>query len=105
MLHHWKEAKMFRTWTILTTAALSLAPFALAQESAASRGVNVPANDPDMQRAIQFQRAKDRADLRQAQKERKHPSVSYDSADRRTPEPNALKDFGERQWRKDKKLQ
>jgi hypothetical protein len=104
MLQHWKEAKMSRTWTILTTAALSLAPFALAQDTAASRGVNVPVNDPDMQRAIRFQRDKDRADLLQAQKERRHPSVSYDSADRRAPEPNAVKDSGEHQWQKIKKL-
>lgn len=95
---------MSRTWTILSTAALSLAPFAFAQDAATSRATSVPANDPDMQHAIQFQRAKDRADSRQAQKERRHPSVSYDSADRRTPEPNALKDPGERQWKKDKKI-
>jgi hypothetical protein len=96
---------MSRTWTILTTAALSLAPLALAQNSVALRGVNVPDNDLDMQRAIRFQRAKDRTDLRQAQKERRHPTVSYNgSADRRAPEPNAVKDLGERQWQKDKRM-
>lgn len=95
---------MSRTWMILSTATLSLAPFAFAQDTAASRGVNVPVNDPDMQRAIRFQRDKDRADLRQAQKERQHPSVSYNSADRRAPEPSSLKDPGERQWQKDKKI-
>lgn len=94
---------MSRTCTILTTAALSLAPLAFAQDTAASRGVNVPVNKPDMQRAIHFERAKDRADLLQAQKERRHPSVSYNSADRWAPEPNAVKDPGERQWQRDKK--
>jgi hypothetical protein len=88
---------MFQPWAILSTAALSLAPFAFAQDVATSRAASVPANDLDMRRAIQFQRVKDRADLRQAQKERKHPTVSYDSADRRAPEPNGVKDPGERQ--------
>jgi hypothetical protein len=94
---------MSRTCIIFTMAFLSLAPCAIGQNTS-SRNVNVPANDPDMQRAIQFQRAKDRADLRQSQKERRHPSVSYDSADRRAPEPNAVKDPGERQSQKDKKI-
>ena len=92
---------MSRTWTILTTAALLLAPLALAQNTVALHGVNVPDNDPDMQRAVRFERAKDRADLRQAKKERRHPTVSYHgSADRRAPEPNAVKDLGERRWQK-----
>jgi len=95
---------MSRTCTTLSTVALSLAPFAFAQDTAASHGVDVPVNDPDMQRAIRFERAKDRADLRQARKERRHPSVSYDSADRRAPESNAVKDLGERQWQKNKKM-
>jgi hypothetical protein len=102
MLHQVKEVIMSRTWTILSTAALSAASLAFAQDAATSRVTGVPANDPDMQRAIQFQRAKDRADLRQAQKERRHPSVSYDSADRQAAEPNAVKDPGERQWKKHK---
>ena len=104
MLDRQKEANMSRTWTILTTAALSLAPFAFAQDTAASRGVNVPVNDPEMQRAIRFQRDKDRADLRQAQKERRHPSVSYDSADRRAEEPDAVTDPGERQPQRHKRI-
>jgi hypothetical protein len=95
---------MFRTSTFILTAALSLAPFAIAQDAATSRATSPPANDSDMQRAIRFQRAKDRADLRQAQKERRHPSVSYNSADRRAPEPNAAKDPGEHQWQKDKNI-
>jgi predicted nucleic acid-binding Zn ribbon protein len=99
---------MSRTWTLLTTAALSLAPLALAQDAATTgstpQATSVRANDPDMQQAIQFQRAKDHADARQALKERRHPSVSYDSADRRVETPNAVKDPGERQWKKDKNI-
>lgn len=91
---------MSRSWTFVMTAALSLAPLALAQDAATTRAARATANDPDMQRAIQFQRAKDRADAQQAAKERRHPSVSY--ADRQTPPPNAVKDPGERQWKKDK---
>jgi hypothetical protein len=42
----------------------------------------------DMRDAIAFQRAKDRADARQAAIEAKHPTVSYDHADRSaTDEP------------------
>ena len=96
---------MSRTWIILTATALSLAPLALAQDAATTRAANVRANDPDMQRAIQFQRDKDRADARQAMKERRHPSVSYGSSDRRDEAPNAVKDTGERQWKKDKNIQ
>ncbi len=36
----------------------------------------------DMRRAIAFQRAKDRADARQARLEARHPSVTYTNADR-----------------------
>ena len=104
VLYPEKEVIMSRTWTILSTLALSLAPFALAQDAATSRATSVPANDRDMQRAIRFQRAKDRADLRQAQKERRHPSVSYDSADRRVSEPNGVKDMGERQSKRAKSI-
>jgi hypothetical protein len=36
----------------------------------------------DMRRAIAFERAKDRADARQAAIEAKHPTVFYNQADR-----------------------
>jgi hypothetical protein len=36
----------------------------------------------DMREAIAFQRAKDRADARQARMEAKHPSVTYTDANR-----------------------
>jgi hypothetical protein len=84
------------------TAALSLAPLALAQDAATTPAPGATANDPDMQRAIQFQRAKDRADAQQAAKERRHPSISYHSADRQAQPSNTVKDPGERQWKKDK---
>ncbi|MGA7238714.1 MAG: hypothetical protein WBY44_23735 [Bryobacteraceae bacterium] len=100
---------MSRTSIILTASILSMAPLALAQDAATTRATpratSVRANDPDMQRAIQFQRAKDRADALQATKERRHPSVSYNSsADRRVEVPNGVKDPGERQWKKDKNV-
>lgn len=37
---------------------------------------------PDMREAIEFQRAKDRADARQAALEAKHPTVFYNRAER-----------------------
>lgn len=63
------------------------------------------AADRDMQRAIAFQRAKDRADARQAAKERRHPSVTYNnstanrSADEQM-EARPVKDPGPPAWRK-----
>ncbi len=105
---HYLEAICPEPGPILTAVALSLAPLALAQDAAitraTTRATSVRANDSDMQRAIQFQRDKDRADARQALKERRHPSVSYNSADRREDDPNAVKDPGERQWKKDKNI-
>jgi predicted ATPase len=88
---------------VLTTAALSVATLA-AQEAATSRATSAQAraSDPDMQRAIQFQRSKDRADERQARVEKRHPSVSYDNADRKVEDPGTVKDPGEKQIKKDK---
>ncbi len=40
----------------------------------------------DMRRAIAFQRAKDRADARQAAIERRHPTVLYNQAERSAEE-------------------
>jgi hypothetical protein len=52
----------------------------------------------DMRRAIKFQHDKDVADARQAQREARHPSVSYSeanrSADRSQDEGNTVKDPG-----------
>jgi hypothetical protein len=57
-----------------------------------------------MRHAIQFQRTKDRADARQERKERRHPSVVYNNADRSSENAKGGKDPGERQWKKDKNL-
>jgi hypothetical protein len=65
--------------------------------------------DRDMQRAIAWERFKDRAAARQAEKERRHPSVTYDSRDsaNRSTEDRKdgrmVKDPGPRQYREDKK--
>jgi hypothetical protein len=62
------------------------------------------AADKDMQRAIAFQRAKDRADARQARLEKRHPSVTYNNntANRSSDDslnPNQVKDPGpNNQW-------
>ena len=53
--------------------------------------------DSDMQRAIAFERYKDLASARQARKEARHPSVTYDRADRssdRENDANRVKDPG-----------
>ena len=47
----------------------------------------------DMRQAIAFQRAKDRADARQARKEARHPSVPAPSAERSANE-STVKDPG-----------
>ena len=95
---------MFRSLTAVSIGiALTLAPLASAQDS---RNKQDP--DADMQRAIQFQRAKDRADARQARKEAQHPSVVNSNADRRVEDPSAgnrVPDPGERQWKKGKNEQ
>ena len=58
--------------------ALVLAPLV----SAASPDKKSSGMSDDMRRAIAFQRAKDRADARQARLEAKHPSVTYNTANR-----------------------
>ena len=66
--------------------------------------------DKDMQRAIAWERQKERAAARQARLEKRHPSVTYDnnSANRSADEPspaNEVKDPGPKnRWREmDKK--
>ena len=67
------------------------------------------AADRDMQRAIAWERFKDRAAARQAAKERRHPSVTYNdnnSANRSTDEDvqgTKVKDPGPREYRDAKK--
>jgi hypothetical protein len=86
---------MSKTTIIFLAAALSSATYGFAQDRSDRR------SDPDMQRAIQFQRNKDRADARQERRERVRPSVS--NADRRME--NSTPDPGERQVQKHKKVQ
>ncbi len=87
----------------LTTATLFLAPLTFAQDASQRDGSKMRASDADMQRAIQFQRNKDRADARQARRERTHPSVVYGNADRQAEPPNSVRDPGEQQVQKHKK--
>jgi hypothetical protein len=55
-----------------------------------------------MQRAIQFQRLKDREDALQARKERRHPTHYDYSADRRPEGASTVKDPGSMQYQKDR---
>lgn len=55
-----------------------------------------------MQRAIQFQRLKDRQDALQARKELRHPTHYDYSADRRAEGSSTVKDPGPIQYQKDK---
>jgi len=71
-------------------ATLALTPLAFAQQPQSSHRNSVQARgEPDdVQQAISFQRAKDRADVRQAKLEARHPSVDYSNADRRMDAAN-----------------
>jgi hypothetical protein len=93
-------------------AALVLSPFGFAQqpqkspEKAAqpqreSKAAQPRGESDGVQQALAFQRAKDRADARQAKLEERHPSVDYSNADRRmddssdghhAPDPGPKKD-------------
>ena len=70
--------------TVLTvsigTMLLAAATMAADQPAAKEKASHTMSND--MRRAIAFQRAKDRADARQARIEAKHPAVTYNNADR-----------------------
>ncbi len=76
--------------------------------SAADARPKRSAKTSDMQRAIAFQRAKDRADARQARLEARHPSVSYstNSANREDESGitgRTVKDPGEKQYQRDRR--
>lgn len=87
---------------ICVTFLLFFASTALAQDAAAKRPETVTSSDADMQRAIQFERTKDRQDALQARKERVHPS-NYDySADRKDETFSTVKDPGAGKPQKDK---
>ncbi len=64
-------------------SALTLSPIGFAQQPQGKQtNAAQPKRDGDgVQEAIQFQRAKDRADARQEQLQRRHPSVSHSDAD------------------------
>ena len=79
-----------------------LGPLAAAEHP--RRTDNKPAMSRDMQEAITFQRAKDRADARQAALEARHPSVQYGHAERSAEENQRqgrkVPDPGEKQWQR-----
>ena len=80
-------------------AALVAAPLGSAQQQDAKPKTTHPVRTEDdgVRRAIEFQRAKDRDDARQARREAVHPSVDYSNADRRMDDsanPNRMKDPG-----------
>jgi hypothetical protein len=98
-------------------AALALSPYGFAQQPQNSRQNAAqpqqetksaqPRGESDgVQQAIAFQRAKDRADARQAKLEQRHPSVDYSNADRSVDDSTTshhLPDPGPAQPKKDKK--
>jgi hypothetical protein len=97
-------------------AALVLGPLGFAQQPQNSqreaaqpqRGPKTaePRGESDgVQQAIAYQRAKDRADARQAKLEERHPSVDYSNADRRMDDSSGGRhapDPGPAQPKKDK---
>jgi len=60
-------------------------------------------SDDGVQAAIAYQRAKDRADARQAKVEERHPSVDYSNADRRMDDSNDGRHVPDPGPKKDKK--
>jgi hypothetical protein len=89
-------------------AALVLSPLGFARQAqdGQQKAAQTRGESDGVQQALAFQRAKDRADARQAKLEERHPSVDYSNADRsmddstgarRTPDP------GPAQPKKDKK--
>jgi hypothetical protein len=64
-------------------AGMVFAPLVLAGESAKKKNTGM---SEDMREAIAFERAKDRADARQAQLEARHPSVFYNNNANRSDE-------------------
>ncbi|HUK15050.1 MAG TPA: hypothetical protein VLW65_01490 [Bryobacteraceae bacterium] len=71
-----------RTVLCVFVGSVLLASAGLADDKATQKTErNKPTSD-DMRRAIAFERAKDRADARQAAIEAKHPTVFYNQAER-----------------------
>jgi hypothetical protein len=71
-------------------AALVLSPLGFAQQpqNSQQKAAQHQGESDGVQQAIAFQRAKDRADARQAKLEERHPSVDYSNADRRIDDSN-----------------
>jgi hypothetical protein len=74
---------------VLTTVAFAQTPKKVQTNS----GQSQTRTSEDMRRAIEFQRAKDRADARQARLEARHPSVPSPSAER-SADGSIVKDPG-----------
>jgi hypothetical protein len=81
---------------VLTTVAFSQTP----KKAQTNSGQSQTRMSDDMRRAIEFQRAKDRADARQARLEARHPSVPAPSAER-SADDSTVKDPGPPPVRKD----
>jgi len=69
-------------------AVLTLTPLGVAQQRSDNDWKISHGNENGVQKAIAFQRAKDRADARQAKLEQRHPSVFYSNADRAMDDSN-----------------
>lgn len=98
---------MFKSGILVLS--MCAAPFAFAQTPAttsrsatAAAARSAPAMDGGVQKAIAFERQKDRADAVQARKERRHPSNFNYQADRQANPAGNVKDPGSAQWQKDK---
>ena len=74
-----------RWFAAVVGALLSGAPLLLADDANRPKK---PKQDSDMQRAIEFERYKERAAARQARLEARHPTVFYNNADRQRQEDN-----------------
>jgi hypothetical protein len=81
---------------VLTTVAFAQTP----TKSKSNSDQSQTRMSEDMRRAIAFQRAKDRADARQARLEARHSSVPAASAERSADDGN-VKDLGPPPVRKD----
>lgn len=78
-----------RLFAGIVGACLLLAPLSAAdQKDQKQRNSRNQTQDSDMQRAIAFERYKDLASARQERNEARHPSVTYNNADRAADRDN-----------------
>jgi len=83
--------------SLLLASSLMLTTVAFAQTSKQAKNDSNqgrPRMTEDMRQAIEFQRAKDRADARQARLEARRPSVPPPSAERSVENQSTVKDPG-----------